>query len=790
MKKVGLATCYFKNNYGSKLQAYATQKVLENNNIPCEHIDIKYLDDFKKGKSKYYRSQIFNFKFIFSKIGMLLLKIKRKLIKNELSKNLNIRDKEFNSFDKYFSLSKRYTSYSQLSEECYDRYSDVIVGSDQLWLPVNVVADYYTLNFVPDNVNKISYSTSLGISYIPKKYKKLYNYFLSRINSLSVREDNAVELIKRNFGLDAKCVCDPTMLLSKEEWLNNIDIERKYDDKYIFCYFLGRNKIHRKFVERLAAEKGLKIVSINHCDEYDKYSDIFADYIPYDVNPFDWINLIYNAEYVCTDSFHGSVFSIILNKKFFTFSRFSDKHKMSTNSRIISLLKKYKLECRLISGEESINQIDTDIEYEIINLKLSNYREESKKFLFEAITYKKEKKVTVDDLMKYDCCGCSACEQKCPTKAIDMLEDSEGFLYPFVNEDKCIKCGICIKTCRSINPVEEKNKKQWGFIVQHKDEQILRESTSGGAFTAFAAQIINEGGVVFGAALVDKKVTHTSVDNINELYKFRGSKYAQSEIKDSFKQVQNLLNKDIKVLFSGTACQIEGLLSFLGKEYDNLYLIDVVCRSVPSPLVLKKYMQYKESEYGEDLTIKFRDKKFYGYNYSNLSLSKGADVKYHAGSSEDEFLKLFLKGYINRPCCSCCKFKKQYRESDATIWDCYDVINYNNQFDNNKGCTRVLIHSEKGRVLFENSKLTFNYFEVNPEKLINNSLELISSSPDHKERSSFMKDISSDKNFDIIIKKYIPKKVENKLIHSIKVILIKLGIHSKLRVIINKIRKY
>lgn len=788
MKKVGLVTCYFKKNYGSKLQAYALQKILEDNHIPCEHIDIKCLKDFKKGKKKFYLSQIFNVKFIFSKMGMLLLKIKRKFIKNDLSRNLNIRDEKFNQFNENFKFSKKYVSYSQINEECKERYTDVIVGSDQLWLPVNVVANYYTLNCVPNDVNKISYSTSLGISYIPNKYEELYGSFLPRINHLSVREDKAVDIIKTKFNLDAKCVCDPTMLLSKDDWCKNIGSTKKYSEKYIFCYFLGKNIEHRKFVERLAKEKQLKIVSINHCDEYVKYSDKFADYIPYDIGPFEWINLISNSEYVCTDSFHGTVFSIIFNKKFFTFSRYSDKQKVSTNSRIVSLLGKFNLLDRHLYGNEDISKIDNVIDYESINVKLIEYRAESKKFLLDSIQYKAKKIVTVGDLQKFDCCGCSACEEKCPTKAISMKEDDEGFLYPIIDNEKCVNCGLCARVCRSINPVKEEKKEQFGYIVQHKDEKILKESTSGGAFTAFATQIIKEGGVVFGAILDNKRVYHAAVDNINDLSKFRSSKYAQSDINHSFVFVEKYLNEDRKVLFSGTACQIEGLLSYLSKEYDNLYLVDVVCRAVPSPLVLRKYLEYNESKYGENLKIRFRDKTLYGYNYSNLSLKKDNKILYHKGSEEDYYLRLFLKGFCNRPTCASCKYKKRYRESDITIWDCFDVVRFDKNFDNNKGCTKVLIHSNKGKSLFNDASNDLFFKYITPEYLIEDSLELTKSTPDNILRNDFMKEVLLV-DFKTVANKYLGSSVKPKMICAIKKILVKLNLYSILKNIKIKINK-
>ena len=191
---------------------------------------------------------------------------------------------------------------------------------------------------IPKEINKISFATSFGFSNIPDKYENLYKNFLNKIECLSTREKQGVEIIKNVTGRDAKLVCDPTLLFNKDEWMEIQEENRIVKDKYIFCYFLGKSIEHRKFVERLKEKTGYKIVSINHCDEYVKYSDKFADEIPYDVGPGEFLNLIRNSEFVCTDSFHGTVFALINNVDFFVFRRFQKNEKASTNSRIHTIL--------------------------------------------------------------------------------------------------------------------------------------------------------------------------------------------------------------------------------------------------------------------------------------------------------------------------------------------------------------------------------------------------------------------------------------------------------------------
>ena len=384
-KKVGIVSCYFKHNYGSMLQAYATQKVLDNMEIPNETINIDENIDFANGKKKYYMSQITNIPFIKSKLGMVKLKLDKKINKH-LRNNIQIIANKYKEFEKNLILTKPYKTYKELSAQCAN-YSDVIVGSDQLWLPVNVVADYYTLNWVPDNVNKVSYATSFGVSTVPDKYKNDYKKFLNRINCLSTREEAGIKLVDQLSDNKATLVCDPTLLLNKKEWMDIQKEEPIIKEKYILCYFLGKNIEHRKFAERLKEKTGCKIVSLNHADEYVKYSDKFCDYAPYDIGPAEWINLIRNAEYVCTDSFHGTVFSLINNTKFFTFERYSNKNsKVSTNSRIYSLLGIVDLKERILSGTENVDDvIKMQINFDNVNEKLDKFRESSKGFLKNSI---------------------------------------------------------------------------------------------------------------------------------------------------------------------------------------------------------------------------------------------------------------------------------------------------------------------------------------------------------------------------------------------------------------------
>lgn len=789
MKKVGIVSCYFKDNYGSALQAYATKKILDNNNIPNETINIDSNKDFKKGKRKYYLSQIFNFSFIKSKLGMIKMKFDKKLNK-ELGKNIAIRAKKYKEFRKEFNLSRACTDYKGLTQLAEEKYSDVIVGSDQLWLPVNVVADYYTLNWVSDSINKISYSTSFGVSTIPKKYKDLYKSFLARLNHLSVREDSGVKLIKEISDIDAKLVCDPTLLLTKEEWEEVAIKDRIIEDKYILCYFLGNNIEHRKFAERLKKETGYKIVSLNHADEYVKYSDIFADIAPYDIGPKEWINLIKNSEYVCTDSFHGTVFSLLFNKTFFNFRRHNTKNKNSTNSRLDSLLKIAEVNTeRILTGKENVKDIlEYKIDFDKVNKNIKKFREESKKWLLNSIEWKAEKEEKFIEIKDKELCsGCTACKNICPKSAIEMVSDEEGFIYPKVNKEKCINCGLCKKTCPILNKKNREEFKQIGYIFQYNDDKIRKQSTSGGAFTAIADYIIENNGVVFGVSFDDYfKVCHQSAKTKEDLEKFRNSKYVQSNPKDTFKIVKEQLQNGTMVCYSGTACQIEGLLSYLGKDYENLITVDVICRAVPSPLLWEKYLEYRKQN--KKVKKAFFREKYYGYKYSNLSIYDDKGVLYHNGIETDPYLRAFFSNIACRPSCYNCHFKEQLHKADFTIWDCFEVEKYDETFDDDKGTTRILLNSKKAINIFEKIKTNHNYKEIPTDKLVKNFHQMFNSIKYNSKRIEFFKDLNN-KELEYVINKYFPNNLKSKLEKNSRLLLIKIGIYKPLLKLGKKIRK-
>ena len=333
---------------------------------------------------------------------------------------------------------------------------------------------------------------------------------------------------------------------------------------------------------------------------------------------------------------------------------------------------------------------------------------------------------------KKDCCGCHACSNACPKQCITMQADKEGFLYPIVDKETCIDCGLCEKVCPVINQSEPR-KPLHVYAAYNRNENIRMQSSSGGIFTLLAEAIINEGGVVFGAKFdKDWNVVHDYTETIEGIAAFRGSKYVQSTIGNTYSQTKKFLQAGRKVLFCGTPCQIAGLKKYLRKEYDNLLTVDVVCHGVPSPLVWRRYIDETAEKLRAERVdgkntvscslnelpvitgISFRDKthgwKKYGFRIS-YAASKAAEnpVSESATREEREILhyfkdNIFMKGFLAnlylRPSCYECAARSGKSGSDISIADFWGIQNFYPEFDDDKGVGLILVNSEKGKLIY------------------------------------------------------------------------------------------
>lgn len=387
MKKIGLVTVTYVNNYGSHLQSFALQEKLKNLGYCPQIINIDSArKDIEKRRKKYVLTRLFNFSEIRAYIPILKRKIALKIDKEYHNIYTN-RARQFNSFaNTFYAMAPKVTGWEGLKKQCAAAYDAVIVGSDQNWRPANIAGGFYTLEFVPDKINKIAYATSFGIDHVKKTQQEQAKKFLARIKHLSVREESGQKIVKKLLNRDIPVVCDPTLLLSQQEWDQYIPSTPLITGKYILVYFLGANKAPWAFAQRLKRATGLKIVGIPYGENYVKGGTSYIDYIPQNIGPFEFINLIKNASYICTDSFHGCVFSISYNKNLFAFYKFAKQGPMSTNGRIDSLFKWTGLTNRIFSGYEDItNVMLRDINYIDVNESVRQMRDMSLLYLKNSI---------------------------------------------------------------------------------------------------------------------------------------------------------------------------------------------------------------------------------------------------------------------------------------------------------------------------------------------------------------------------------------------------------------------
>lgn len=385
MKPIGLVTCYFHHNYGSMLQAFATEMIMQDMGLPYETISCKAPINYMVENKLLYFAK----KLMIGDWKMKLGKFKIDQAKRNnpiFLKNWAIRDAAFNKFaDEMFHVSPYCKNRSEL-ETMATNYSAFLVGSDQLWRTDSVEHGYYTLEWVPDGIRKIAYSTSIGVKEVPWFQVKKNRRFMNRFDYMALREQSACDLVYRLTGRKVQVVLDPTLLFTGDQWMKIQNKEPLTKGKYIFCYFLGNNPNQRDIVKELKDMTGMKIVALQHLDEYIPSDEGFADEAPYDVGPAEFLNYIRNAEYICTDSFHCSVFSILYKKKFFTFSRFSETAKQNTNTRIDNLLNITGLSERRVNAGMSVDEmLNLQLDFNNADKKLDELRKSSIDYLKNAL---------------------------------------------------------------------------------------------------------------------------------------------------------------------------------------------------------------------------------------------------------------------------------------------------------------------------------------------------------------------------------------------------------------------
>lgn len=358
---------------------------------------------------------------------------------------------------------------------------------------------------------------------------------------------------------------------------------------------------------------------------------------------------------------------------------------------------------------------------------------------------------------KGECTGCGACAAICPQNCISFEYDDEGFSYP-VADNNCINCGKCYSICPLINKKSEDSSdfKQFCVAARHLDDNIWERSASGGAFSAICEAYCNEGDGIFGAKFEGLKVIHDCVYSPDDIECFRKSKYVQSDMKDSYGKIKDMLERDHNVLFFGTPCQVAGVRSFLGKEYENLLCVDLVCHGVGSPGIFKRYNEYLEKRYkSKVVSFTFRNKKV----KMGRLLQYVIIIEFENGMRIEEDKNLYNTAFIQalflRPSCEECKFANIDRGGDITIADFkrkHELLPKAKELDN---FSTIIINTEKGKETFKKLQEFMKLYSVNIDDVVRENSPLRVASKPNMRKEDFFHDLRMGVPIEQALVKYI-----------------------------------
>ncbi len=654
------------------------------------------------------------------------------MIRNPLGREIDIDSLERSHPLKFARERYQITKLRPLNRlhELNELFNGFLIGSDQMW-NYHLSRPYqqsYFLDFADDKKIKAAYATSFGKDrYIgPDEEKPVTQRNLQRFDAISVRDDFSKRICEKDFNVPAEIVLDPVFLCPVEKYEELIAeaADLKIDEEYIFAYILDPNPQIGASIQKIAQDSGKKVIVVfNQSGDKEKLRSalqITDEKVSFLLDPTvkEWLYLFKNACFVLTDSFHGSCFSIIFRKPFIVM-----KNNGRGGSRFPFLLGNFGLLDRMVETPNGIYEkfvqtgLECKIDYEKVYSIISKKREESLKWLKNALNGKSDKvsvsrgtnginteknKAVVNTLDMRSCTGCGACENICPVDAITMTENKEGFLNPVLNNEKCVNCGLCSKKCIALNP-EYKNVSEPKCFAMMADDDTRFISSSGGMFTVAAEYVLDKGGYVCGAAYTDSfEVGHIIISDKSQLSLLRGSKYMQSHTRHIYKDVKSLLEDGKLVLFTGMPCQVAGLYSYLGKDYENLYSIDLLCHGITSSKVFEKYR--KDVLNGKTLNrLEFKAKEPWGWHAGvNAYFTDG--TTYSKPLESDMYFIAYLKSIAKNTTCGTCGVNRLPRQGDLTIGDFWGIAKKDPEMFDNKGTSVVLINNEKAQHFFDELK--------------------------------------------------------------------------------------
>lgn len=701
--KIGIITVHSAHNYGTVLQAWALQQYLKKQgheveivNLRLPIIDKLYRLTYKTNK-KVCKSSLVNRA---ANAGYYYL---RSTVKCLREPGKYQKYKKFEYFINHeLNVTREFHSCESL-EKADLQYDALIAGSDQIWNPVMLkgVIPAYFLHFGNRDALRISYAASIGTEEIPPEYHLLFQRYLRDLDFISVREKTAQEEIRKLTEKPVSLVADPTFLIASEEFDTLKKKPSVVSGKYIYVHNVHLKRIDNALVgvgEELSKRLNLPVIHNGKQKLFSNEMGRFSGGVE------EFLSLVSEADYVITNSFHCTVFSIVYHQNFITVPpfRYSD--------RMRNLLEELGIPEHLIGDWRDIPEdlSALKIDYQAVEEKKAVMSASGKEFLKHAL----ESQKSLNDGTYFEhpevfrCYGCSACADVCPSKAIRMEADAEGFCYPVIHEELCMHCHECRDVCIYHNELI-KNAKEKSlpvvYAAYHKDHKVVKGSTNGGVFTAMYQKFLEMGGKVAGVRYDEEmKVVYDIAEDEEGCKQFCGTKHVFADCSDVKPRVKEFLEAGQAVLFSGTPCQIAGLKSFLRKDYERLYTVEVICSGGGSQKVFREYCRHLEEMYESKLVHLEFGNKFKGaatpfmlYEFESGSI--GVE-----NAAKNNFGRAFLDGNIQRPSCYTCEFVGlKEGVADLTIGEYRGVKKQHPDFENAAGVSLVKINTEKGKSFWE-----------------------------------------------------------------------------------------
>lgn len=711
--KIGIMTFYAAQNNGAALQAFALQQNLKILGADAEFI--RFYDRHNE-KEVQRHSRLYNFFHKSQVLKNVLFHFGRTL---KLRGKSMLTDQEYKSFClDYFNTSvEPYYEYEDLYK-ANAIYNGFVTGSDMVWTPIGQNLPAYFLQFA-EKGKRFSYAPSMtGMSsYTIKQHKEIQKY-LKDFDLISCREVEGVNYLKEQLNLSATQTLDPTLLFTKEDWCRELGITIDKSSKpYILCYLFDElTKVQKKSLFEYAKNNGWEVRFIPMSMKQREH-EIDHGYVQ-GYGPRTFVEMFMNAGFVITNTYHGLMFSLLSENPFVLVHRGKDNKWRSNEGRMSHILDLIGQADRYLYSDQEIPNDLFQCDYTSILPILHNERYKSLSYLKECvdqistitIAENKMKYASIQELSQKECTGCGLCVQKCSFGAISMNMNTEGFMIPVINHDKCRQCGKCIKICPSLNPVTQ------NYPIEVKGclskDVALEGSASGGAFVSIARYFIEVlHGYVYGAVFDDNfNCIHTEASNMTDVQKMQNSKYVQSSIVDVLPQIKQRLSEASYVLFTGTPCQVASVLAYVGSKDERLTTVSLICHGVPSPGFWKIYLA---NSFGEKIShYSFRDRN---NRYQGKSSFQGKSSKISTkvfSPFKDVYYRTFLRGVSFRESCYYCLYARNERVGDLTIGD-FDSEKLYPDFYPNDSKSVILINNMRGKEIWNEISSRFNWIDIN-----------------------------------------------------------------------------